>query len=96
MQLGTPSGGMSFDTNGAPKVLDKAMDNYIQSKIGGSWLAAEFSKRLGSKGILSVVSTRGASNTRQDALIIEQSLHPGLMRTELQRNQPWLVRTLMV
>lgn len=56
MQLGTPAGGMSFDSQGTPKVLPKAMDNYMQSKAGGTWLAAEFAKRLGDKGILSVVS----------------------------------------
>lgn len=56
IQLGTPAGGMSFDSQGTPKVLPKAMDNYMQSKAGGAWLAAEFAKRLRSKGILSVVS----------------------------------------
>jgi retinol dehydrogenase-12 len=56
IQIGTPTGGMSFDSQGTPKVLPKALDNYMQSKAGGAWLAAEFAKRLGSKGILSVVS----------------------------------------
>lgn len=56
MQLGTPTGGMSFDDQGTPKVLPKAMDNYMQSKAGGTWLAVEFAKRLGKQGILSVVS----------------------------------------
>jgi hypothetical protein len=32
------------------------MDNYMQCKVGGSWLVAEFSTRLGGKGILSVLS----------------------------------------
>ncbi|KAE9376138.1 putative short-chain dehydrogenase [Stipitochalara longipes BDJ] len=68
MQLGTPAGGMSFDGHGNPKALPKARDNYMQSKVGGTWLAAEFAKHLKSKDILSV------------------SVHPGLMRTELQRN----------
>ncbi|KAH7374071.1 putative short-chain dehydrogenase [Cadophora sp. MPI-SDFR-AT-0126] len=63
-----PAGAMSFDSEGAPKVLPKAMDNYMQTKAGGTMLATEFAKRLGSNGILSV------------------SVHPGLMRTELQRN----------
>lgn len=54
---------MEFDSNGTPKVLpgDNYMksqpgDNYMQTKVGGTWLAAEFANRLGSKGILSVVS----------------------------------------
>jgi hypothetical protein len=56
MQFLKPGDGISFDANGTPKVLKNAMDNYGQSKVGGAWLAAEFAKRLGSKGILSVVS----------------------------------------
>lgn len=56
MQLGTPAGVMSFDSQGTPKVLPKAMDNYMQTKAGGMMLAAEFAKRLESKGILSMVS----------------------------------------
>ena len=55
MQLGSPAGGMSFDSQGTPKVLPKPMENYMQSKVGGTWLAAEFAKRLGSRGIFSVV-----------------------------------------
>jgi hypothetical protein len=51
-----PKGGMSFAADGTPNVVTRAMDNYLQSKVGESWLASEFSKRLGSKGILSVVS----------------------------------------
>jgi hypothetical protein len=46
---------MSFDGQGIPKILPKPMENYMQSKVGGTWLAAEFAKRLGSQGILSVV-----------------------------------------
>jgi len=77
MQLGTPKGGMAFDGTGSPTILKKAMDNYMQSKVGGAWLAAEFAKRLGIHRILSV------------------SVHPGLMRTELQRNWPAPVRLIM-
>lgn len=32
------------------------MGNYLQSKAGSAWLADEFAKRLGSKGVLSIVS----------------------------------------
>jgi len=68
---------MAFDAQGVPVVQAKAMENYMQSKAGGTWLAAEFAKRLGDQGILSV------------------SVHPGLMRTELQRNMPALGRLMM-
>ncbi|KAJ5619790.1 hypothetical protein N7510_003774 [Penicillium lagena] len=68
MQHGTPPGAMSFDSNGTPKILPKGFDNYMHSKVGGTWLAAEFAKRFEGKGVLSL------------------SVHPGLMRTELQRN----------
>lgn len=63
MQFFSPATAMEFDSNGTPKVLpgDNYMksqpgDNYMQTKVGGTWLAAEFANRLGSKGILSVVS----------------------------------------
>lgn len=64
LQLGTPTSVISFDSQGAPKVLPKAMDNYMQSKAGGSLLAAEFAKRLGSKGIFSLVGT--TNNVKRD------------------------------
>jgi retinol dehydrogenase-12 len=63
IQLGTPTGVMSFDIQGTPKVWPKAMDNYMQTKAGGSMLAAEFAKRLGSKGILSVVSLKDTTGS---------------------------------
>jgi retinol dehydrogenase 12 len=58
MQLGTPAGGMSFDGSGNPNILPrKNRENYMQTKVGGTWLAAEFANRLKSKDILSVVSS---------------------------------------
>lgn len=47
---------MIFAEDGVPKVLSKPMLNYIQSKVGASWIAAEFAKRLADDNILSVVS----------------------------------------
>ena len=58
MQYGSPAGKMSFDDHGDPKIPSKEWDTYMQSKVGGTWLAAGFAQRLGSKGILSVVSLR--------------------------------------
>ncbi|KAJ5587536.1 uncharacterized protein N7459_003301 [Penicillium hispanicum] len=74
MHHGTPPGAMSFDSNGTPKILPKGFDNYMHSKVGGTWLAVEFAKRFEGKGILSL------------------SVHPGLMRTELQRNMGVIAR----
>lgn len=51
-----PAGGISFDSHGTPKIMPEGWDNYMQSKVGGTWLADGFAKRLGSKNILSVVS----------------------------------------
>ena len=63
LQGGTLPGAMKFDKNGAPEILDKPiMANYLQSKAGSAWLADEFSKRLGSKGVLSIV--RGTDHGR--------------------------------
>jgi retinol dehydrogenase 12 len=57
MQLGTIPGGMSFDGNGNPIVLPrKDREKYMQTKVGGTWLAAELANRLRTKDILSVVS----------------------------------------
>jgi hypothetical protein len=57
LQLWTPpEGGMIFDDSGSPKNREAAMDNYMQTKVGAAWLAAEFAKRLGSLGIFSAVS----------------------------------------
>jgi retinol dehydrogenase 12 len=55
MQLGSPAGGIQFDKNGAPLVL-KGMDNYMQSKVGGCWLASKFAERFDKDRIMSVVS----------------------------------------
>lgn len=57
LQGGTLPGAMQFDKDGAPVILEKPfMGNYLQSKAGSAWLADEFAKRLGSKGVLSIVS----------------------------------------
>jgi retinol dehydrogenase-12 len=50
---------MNFYKDGKPQILTKFMDNYMQSKVGCAWLADEFAKRLGDKGVLSVVSGLG-------------------------------------
>jgi len=68
---------MNFDGDGVPVLKKGFMVNYMQSKVGETWLADHFAKCLGKDGILSV------------------SLHPGLMRTELQRNSPFPMRLLM-
>lgn len=57
LQAGTPPGGMQFESDGTPVVLNKKfMDNYMQSKVGDAWLAADFAEKLGKHGIMSVVS----------------------------------------
>lgn len=55
LQLGAPTGGIQFDEQGTPKVL-KAFPNYMESKVGGAWLAYEYSNRLGKDGILCLAS----------------------------------------
>ncbi len=56
IQFDTPVGGMDFKDLGNPKMREKALKNYMQTKAGGAWLAAEFPKRLGQKGTMSVES----------------------------------------
>ncbi|KAH8591002.1 hypothetical protein B0O99DRAFT_520362 [Bisporella sp. PMI_857] len=77
LQLLRTKGGMDFQKDGSPAILANPMDNYMQSKVGASWLATEFGNRLGSNGILSV------------------TVHPGFMKTELQRNWPKPVQFMM-
>jgi len=55
LEPSTPPGGMSFDDSKTPVILTKGMDNYMQSKAGCAWLADKFAKKLGDKGVLSVV-----------------------------------------
>jgi hypothetical protein len=55
----TPVGGMSFAVDGTPRVQPIPMENYMQSKAGECWLAAEFAESIGDKKILSVVSRAG-------------------------------------
>lgn len=59
LQRGAPPGGMKFDATGEPVYIEKPfMGNYMQSKVGDAWLADRFAKRLGDKGVLSMVSLR--------------------------------------
>jgi len=61
MHHGTPAGAMAFNLDGTPVIRKSTLENYMQSKVGGCWLADEFSKRLGSQNILSVVGDIGIS-----------------------------------
>ncbi|KAK1760054.1 hypothetical protein QBC47DRAFT_455871 [Echria macrotheca] len=71
ISVGAPRGGVIWDEERQRPVVVKAgMDNYMQSKVGSVFLAGEFAKRWGGKGVISV------------------SVHPGLMRTDLQKNMP--------
>ena len=97
INVSTPPGGIQFDkTSGAPKVLNNAMQNYMQTKVGNVFLASEAAKRLGRDGIISVVSCVPAIDHVCRRLIIEQSVNPGLMKTKLQRNSPKMQSIIMV
>lgn len=76
LNLGTPPGGVAFDSQGKPVQL-KAMDNYMQSKAGMYLLSHEFSVRKNGTGVSHVC------------------LHPGLMKTELQRYGPPPMKLIM-
>jgi retinol dehydrogenase-12 len=47
-------GGMIFEPDGTPKILTQFMANYMQSKVGVSWIAGLFADKLGGKGVLNV------------------------------------------
>ena len=71
--VGTPKGGVIFDKAGSPKMLKKAMENYMQSKAGVVYLAAEMARMVGGDGVLSLVSRnviRRESRTDEDRAFI--------------------------
>jgi retinol dehydrogenase-12 len=49
---------MNFQPDGTPEIITQKnfMANYMQSKVGGAWLAAHLAEKLGKHGIMSVVS----------------------------------------
>lgn len=49
-----PTGGMTFDKDGNPKVQNSPRADYSFSKMGNVFLAYEFGKRYGGDGIVSV------------------------------------------
>ena len=97
-----PDGGIQFSKDGSPRVQKNAMQNYMQSKVGNVFLASEAAKRLGKDGIISVVSCNpgvscGASSCLLESSVDEeQSVNPGLMKTELQRHSPRIQSVIMV
>ncbi|KAH7377291.1 hypothetical protein BKA66DRAFT_513595 [Pyrenochaeta sp. MPI-SDFR-AT-0127] len=58
----TPTHGMEFETDGSPRV-SKAHTNYGVSKAGNWFLAAEFARRYGKEGVLSVAWNPGNLRT---------------------------------
>jgi retinol dehydrogenase-12 len=77
--VGTVSEGIQFERDGtAPMVLDNAMQNYMQSKVGNAFLAHETSKRMGSAGVINV------------------SVHPGFLATQLNRHSSGVQQRIMV
>ena len=70
----------------------------MESKVGNVFLASEAAVRLGGAGVISMVSIpyallglRGKNN-----FDTEQSVHPGLLRTGLQRHLPSVQSWVMV
>ena len=93
--VSVPPGGIQFEKSGRPKVLKNAMQNYMQSKVGNVFLASETAKRLGEKGVISLVGQISPSHTNLH-LTFRQSVNPGLMKTELQRHSPKIQSVIMV
>lgn len=56
IQLGTPKGGIVWDTQDKKPELLEGMDQYMQTKAGVVFLAHEWGEQLGADGIVSVVS----------------------------------------
>ncbi|OTA54473.1 NAD(P)-binding protein [Hypoxylon sp. EC38] len=89
LDIGTPKGGVVWVPQlGTPSLHPDMMANYMQSKTGVTFLGHEFAKKLGGNGIISTISFA--------ILATLLSLHPGMLKAELQRNMPAPVRTVMV
>lgn len=59
-----PKGGIVWDEAlNKPKILPGGMDQYMQTKVGDVFLAHEWGERLGSDGIVSVVSVNWPCST---------------------------------
>lgn len=57
LQIGLPKGVIAWDEERRePRVVKSQMENYMMSKVGNVFLAQDTARRLGSKGVLSVVS----------------------------------------
>lgn len=77
--VGTVSEGIRFEADdSAPVVLDNVMQNYMQSKVGNTFLAYETTKQIGSAGVINI------------------SVHPGFLSTQLNRHAPAMQRRIMV
>jgi len=76
--VATVSEGIRFEPDGSsPVVLDNVMQDYMQSKVGNTFLAYEAAKRMGGTGVINV------------------SVHPGFLATQLNRHAPAVQRRIM-
>lgn len=57
-ELFAPKGGVAFDKDGEPITSSNQKINYGQSKAGDIFIASEFARRFGERGIISVVCLR--------------------------------------
>lgn len=93
----TPQGGINLEEDGQPVVLSDTMQNYMQSKCGNIFLAAEVSKALAKDNIISIVGyIPDLALTGKTNLLASQAINPGLMKTELQRHGPKAQGVIMV
>ncbi|KAF2114436.1 short-chain dehydrogenase [Lophiotrema nucula] len=90
LDIGTPQGGVQFpSTVAADPSCKPPMAQYMQTKAGIYFLAHEFFQR--SETVASVANPSMTNSNR----VMHVSLHPGFMRTELQRHMPAAARAVM-
>lgn len=83
VDLTSPANGVAFDDAGAPVAHTDQNLNYGQSKAGNVFLASELARREGGGG--------GGGG----GAVVTNAWNPGNLRTELQRHQGWLLRTVL-
>jgi len=79
--MSSPKNGVEFDSQGDPKVHKASRTNYGQSKAGNILLSAEFARRYGKYGIVSVGWSPGGLKTglqRHLSQIVNMLLSPML------------------
>lgn len=88
---------MDFDSQGKPTIRSDPRENYMQTNLGGSLVGQRVCRETWRR----CHSERGTCHCKavrqyQNRVTFVKCVHPGIVKTELQRYTAWSIRTLMV